>query len=104
MRLALDVESEVLEFAVTMAKRVKGGLDTFVSSLAYHWAEQDSFEVSSLEYTMHVVNFNTLCNFALCNFDVLLLYQNFLVFFIALILEPYTKYPFNKHVPNETND
>lgn len=100
MRLALDVETKVLEFAVTMAKRVKGGLDTFVSSPVYDWAEQDSFEVSGLECTMGIVNFHVLCNF-----DVLsLLFWTFLVFFIALISELYTKYPFNKCVPSESND
>lgn len=94
------METKVLEFAVTMAKRVKGGLDTFVSSLAYDWAEQDSFEVSSLERTMCVVNFNVLCNFD----ELLLLYRTFLVFFIERISEPYTKCPFSKRVPIETND
>ena len=31
VRLALEVETKVLEFAVTMAKRGKEGLDNFVS-------------------------------------------------------------------------
>ena len=45
VRLALDVETEVLEFVVTMAKRRKEGQDNSVNLLADDWVEQDSFEV-----------------------------------------------------------
>lgn len=62
MNLALHVETKVLEFAVTMAKRGKEGRNTFVSLLAYELVEQDSFEAYSLAYAMYFVNFKVLCS------------------------------------------
>lgn len=45
MSLALHVETEVLEFAVTMAKRAKEGLNTFANVLAYEQVEQDFLSI-----------------------------------------------------------
>ena len=39
--LALHVETKVLDFAITMAKRAKEGLNTFANLLAYEQVEHE---------------------------------------------------------------